>query len=780
MPRRLFFVCISLVCLLSGLVICPQNASADTPPGYTKTWDGGALDGKWESEANWNPDGVPSAQDTIYIGPEFSVLISSQSWTINRLQCDGHLVVDRPLQAGPPAPNLTITDTAVFANDLMLGNCGFLKGPGTIVGNIHHVVGPSSLQISDNLNVVGNFFSNSSGPPSFNDTINVSGDVEVYCVYNINFNGVLNARRVQVGGALNFRIGGPTPGPRSDQYAQINTTLGTTFVGSTFWRLTVGYPAADGDIFQVITGPYFGEIRTRVGMQYVNGIDLGNGLSMEAILSDPSFFGARVVRPYLTSLSPTAIKAGGGDFILTAKGLHLPIGSTLHWRDQSNIVDLGTQYIPGNGPDFLHNYVTLSATIPAALIANPKTIEIYSTNPLTAESDPLPFFITSTGAGITGYGTGSNSNPAGTATASINIPPPAGYGSLTATATGKGTIAVVQYQSDPVGDPFFMSADSYFDVYASQGNSFTSVKIVANNLNGGTVLYWRNGTDWTAVSGQTFDPVSKSITFTVTASTSPNLADLHGLIFGVSHAHPDVGSISTNPLSPIAIGTPISLSASYTCPLGADGAPYLFSVDWDDQTPRSTSDAIGSGSITLNHTYSSAGVYMPKVTVSDKLGVPGRSVFQYVVVYDPSAGFATGGGWINSPAGAYVPNPSLAGKATFGFESKYQNGANLPTGITEFQFHAASMNFSSTSYEWLVVAGTKAQYKGFGTINGAGNYRFMLTAIDGQINGKDNADKFRIKIWANNGGLVYDNQMNSPDTDDPTTVIGGGNIIIHK
>ena len=41
------------------------------------------------------------------------------------------------------------------------------------------------------------------------------------------------------------------------------------------------------------------------------------------------------------------------------------------------------------------------------------------------------------------------------------------------------------------------------------------------------------------------------------------------------------------------------------------------------------------------------------------------------VVYDPSAGFVTGGGWIDSPEGAYIPDPSLTGKANFGFVSKY-------------------------------------------------------------------------------------------------------------
>jgi hypothetical protein len=74
----------------------------------------------------------------------------------------------------------------------------------------------------------------------------------------------------------------------------------------------------------------------------------------------------------------------------------------------------------------------------------------------------------------------------------------------------------------------------------------------------------------------------------------------------------------------------------------------------------------------------------------------------------------------------------------------------------------------------------RAQYKGFGTINGSGNYRFMLTAIDGQSLGGGGHDKFRIKIWSDGGGLVYDNQMNDPDSNDPTTVLGGGSIVIHR
>ena len=77
------------------------------------------------------------------------------------------------------------------------------------------------------------------------------------------------------------------------------------------------------------------------------------------------------------------------------------------------------------------------------------------------------------------------------------------------------------------------------------------------------------------------------------------------------------------------------------------------------------------------------------------------------------------------------------------------------------------------------MAGTKAKYKGVGTINGTGNYGFMLTAVDGA--GKDNPDLFRIKIWeTGDDTVVYDNQMDAPDDADPTTGIGGGNIVVHK
>ncbi|MFQ5713208.1 MAG: SBBP repeat-containing protein [Candidatus Scalinduaceae bacterium] len=141
-----------------------------------------------------------------------------------------------------------------------------------------------------------------------------------------------------------------------------------------------------------------------------------------------------------------------------------------------------------------------------------------------------------------------------------------------------------------------------------------------------------------------------------------------------------------------------------------------------------------------------------------------------LAVYDPSAGFVTGGGWINSPEGAYKDDVIATGKANFGFVSRYKKGATIPTGQTEFVFKAADLNFHSSEYQWLVVTGANyAKFKGSGTINGAGDYKFMIWA------GDTAPDTFRIRIWEEFGGVETDKYDNG--TDQP---IGGGNIVVHR
>jgi hypothetical protein len=250
----------------------------------------------------------------------------------------------------------------------------------------------------------------------------------------------------------------------------------------------------------------------------------------------------------------------------------------------------------------------------------------------------------------------------------------------------------------------------------------------------------------------------------------------------VNNPAPSVQIISPESGSVFATGTPVTFRGSYT-----DNAGGTHTATWsfDSVTqPGSVNEA--TGEVTATHTFTSPGLYPVSLTVDDGCGgtATATTVGEFdalVVVYDPNEGFVTGGGWINSPAGADYAAPGATGKANFGFNSKYLPGATTPSGDTEFQLKSGNLNFHSTSYDWLVVSGAKAQYRGTGTVNGGGNYGFTVTVIDGDQPGGDHVDRFRIKIWnKDTGALVYDTQPGAPSSADPTTPLGGGSIVIHQ
>ncbi len=257
---------------------------------------------------------------------------------------------------------------------------------------------------------------------------------------------------------------------------------------------------------------------------------------------------------------------------------------------------------------------------------------------------------------------------------------------------------------------------------------------------------------------------------------SANEAVDHAVLWtpSATAAPPSLGDITTA-TNPLAINTILNVSASFTDPDVGD--THTATWDWGDgSTSGGTVDEV-AGAVSGSHIYNLPGVYILSLTVTDAAGLEDTATYEYVVVYDPNGGFVTGGGWIISPPGAYPSIPSLTGKVTFGFNAKYRKGASIPKGQTKFRFKAAGLKFHSTAYEWIVVAGTKAQFKGIGTINGRGPYSFLLTAIDGGWN--KGVDKFRVKIW-NDDGIVYDNKLGSGDNSEDATALGGGGIIIHK
>jgi alpha-tubulin suppressor-like RCC1 family protein len=246
---------------------------------------------------------------------------------------------------------------------------------------------------------------------------------------------------------------------------------------------------------------------------------------------------------------------------------------------------------------------------------------------------------------------------------------------------------------------------------------------------------------------------------------------------------PQITSVFADP-NPAPIATMITLSATIDDSQtgGSDIAWAEYSLD-NGATWHSMDGTFDSPTTDVSveiEAFSEPQVVEILIRAADALGNEGNPASVLLAVYDPSAGFVTGGGWIWSPEGAYAPQPELTGQATFGFVSRYKKGQSTPDGNTQFQFHAGDLTFRSTDYEWLVIAGSRAQFKGSGMVNGEGNYGFMLTAIDGDLTQSQDFDSFRIKIWDKaSGTIIYDNQMGMSDSDDSATELGGGSIVIH-
>jgi hypothetical protein len=144
-------------------------------------------------------------------------------------------------------------------------------------------------------------------------------------------------------------------------------------------------------------------------------------------------------------------------------------------------------------------------------------------------------------------------------------------------------------------------------------------------------------------------------------------------------------------------------------------------------------------------------------------------------VYDASAGWVSGGGWIVSPAGAFATAPALTGKLTFGFVARYQ-ASSAPDGNAEFKLNLGKLDFQSTALDWLVVSGSTVHLQGRGTLSRTGEYAFEVLAVDGT-----SGDAVRIRIWdPATGVVVYDNQRDEPLDSNAVTPLGGGSVQLHQ
>lgn len=132
-------------------------------------------------------------------------------------------------------------------------------------------------------------------------------------------------------------------------------------------------------------------------------------------------------------------------------------------------------------------------------------------------------------------------------------------------------------------------------------------------------------------------------------------------------------------------------------------------------------------------------------------------------------GMATGGGWF-IPEAANSDNLTLDGsKATFGFVAKQKSGTS--SGQLEFQYKGDGLNLKSSSYDWVTVSTTQVMFEGTGTLNGVGDYKFRVSAFDGDKTG--GVDRFTIRIWTGGDDWAMPTYRAEGD-------LGGGQVVVHK
>ena len=240
----------------------------------------------------------------------------------------------------------------------------------------------------------------------------------------------------------------------------------------------------------------------------------------------------------------------------------------------------------------------------------------------------------------------------------------------------------------------------------------------------------------------------------------------------VNNVPPSVEAITVS-MNPIQINTATTVSANFTDQGVLDTHTAVW--NWGDGNTSSgtITETSGSGSVSDSHIYTSSGVYLITLTVTDKDGGVETETFQYLSVYSPTPqGLFSAGQKFTSPVGAYTQNPSLTGNIFFGLSYKYQE--TVPVGNRQFSmdFNAADFHFYASSINTLVISNGIGTLTGTGTINESGTYNFLVT-------GSESANTIRIQIKDALGNKIYDTQLGSPDTAIPTTAVTAGNVLAH-
>jgi hypothetical protein len=322
---------------------------------------------------------------------------------------------------------------------------------------------------------------------------------------------------------------------------------------------------------------------------------------------------------------------------------------------------------------------------------------------------------------------------------------------------------------------------------AVNAGELVTITLSATDPDGNTLTYSATNLPTGSIfSGKTFTwTPSQPGAFKVLFSVSDgSLTDSKEITITVNSVNtpPTITAIEF-PADPYQKGTTVSVTGSFTDPDTAD--THTAQWNWGDGTSSTgiVTKSGNTGSVTGSHIFNNPGIYTVSLIVTDsKSASTTASATDFIVIYDPEGQFVTGGGGYTSFAGLYIPEPTLSGKTSYGFNAKYKKGTMIPEGNTEFKLQVGKtdkVNFKATSYDWLVISGAKATFQGSGTIDKQGNYWFLISCIDGKLAGTD--DKIRMKIYNKaTNAVIYDNQPGAGINDAPTMKTEEGNIAIHK
>jgi hypothetical protein len=363
---------------------------------------------------------------------------------------------------------------------------------------------------------------------------------------------------------------------------------------------------------------------------------------------------------------------------------------------------------------------------------------------ITAASDPVQSLST---VGI------SSTAGSSTATTTAN----SGAPQLAATGSGfDGALTVAQYQGAPVSG--FLAAGSYFDVNLGSTDlgANSSVQAVFSNLTpapGATVSWW-DGTTWQPVKDASGYSVtantSGTATVTLTAATSPTLAQLTGTEFFAGTFQPTLSAATGGT---VVVGTGVPLTATATLAGGANPAGSITFTLYDPSGKKVDAE---TAPVSGNGTYATPKGFVPTLA----------GTYQWVAAYTSSNGFNGNAG---STLGA-APEVAVGSGATVVGNALYLVGGATSNDQVNVQAIGTAQDGSTGFSVQGSLAGTLLN-KPYSPSLGITSIYFVGFAGNDQVQ-LGNLTYLTVSITAANGN---DQVQGDNDNGNTTVSFGSGN-----